>query len=207
VRRAKFPLLLALGLLTQSCSGDLIEAPRRAPSGAQCLEQLSRMPNVRYRMVPRRAAAPGCSLAGTVQLLDIGVPVAGLGPVSCPVAVSLVRWLHEDVQPAAKRRLGATVVRVETFGSYSCRPRNNRVGAAPSEHSTANAVDVSAFRLSNGRRLPVTAWTSGLADERGFLRDVHGAACRRFAVVLGPEANALHRDHLHLDMGRSRACR
>ena len=38
-----------------------------------------------------------------------------------------------------------------------------------------------------------------------FLRGVHRAACRTFGTVLGPEANAYHNNHFHLDMAdRSR---
>jgi hypothetical protein len=33
-----------------------------------------------------------------------------------------------------------------------------------------------------------------------FLRAVHAAACRNFGTVLGPEANAAHRNHFHVDM-------
>ena len=39
------------------------------------------------------------------------------------------------------------------------------------------------------------------------LRDLHAAACRRFNIVLGPDANAYHHDHLHFDMGSGRYCR
>ncbi len=33
-----------------------------------------------------------------------------------------------------------------------------------------------------------------------FLRQVHASACRRFGTTLGPEANAAHRNHFHIDM-------
>ena len=33
-----------------------------------------------------------------------------------------------------------------------------------------------------------------------FLRGAHAAACRVFGTVLGPEANAAHRNHFHVDM-------
>ena len=33
-----------------------------------------------------------------------------------------------------------------------------------------------------------------------FLRAVHGAACRQFGTVLGPEANPWHENHFHIDM-------
>ena len=36
--------------------------------------------------------------------------------------------------------------------------------------------------------------------EAKFLRQVHQAACETFTTVLGPEANDVHRTHLHLDL-------
>ena len=43
--------------------------------------------------------------------------------------------------------------------------------------------------------------------ERAFLREIRDGACDLFRVVLGPDYNAAHRDHFHLDMGAFRACR
>ncbi len=37
------------------------------------------------------------------------------------------------------------------------------------------------------------------ANRRQFLHDLHETACKRFGTVLGPEANAAHRNHFHLD--------
>ena len=46
------------------------------------------------------------------------------------------------------------------------------------------------------------AWWAGGAGERssGFLRAVHDEACGEFHTVLGPNADANHRDHIHLDL-------
>lgn len=35
---------------------------------------------------------------------------------------------------------------------------------------------------------------------RDFLHEAHAAGCRLFGTTLGPEANAAHRNHLHIDM-------
>jgi len=50
-------------------------------------------------------------------------------------------------------------------------------------------------------------WNSEDPQVRGFLRALHRAACARFSVVLGPDANAFHRDHFHFDMGPGPYCR
>lgn len=194
------------------------EPPRRpgaaAPAAAspakavlQCHADLARE-GVRFRALPDRWFSNGCSAAGAVQLLDIGVPVTNLGAMTCPVARQFARWAREAVQPAAQAWLGARIVRIESFGTYSCRPVNNQPGAKLSEHGRANAVDVSAFLLQDGRRITVAGgWNGGDPDVRRFLRAVHQAACRRLGVVLGPDADAFHRDHLHFDMGQGPYCR
>ena len=33
-----------------------------------------------------------------------------------------------------------------------------------------------------------------------FLRAVHQGACKTFGTVLGPDANAAHKDHFHFDL-------
>jgi hypothetical protein len=190
------------------------EAPR-PPQGApdsskatqQCLAEL-RKNGVQFRPLPDRVFASGCSALGAVQLLDIGTPVTNLGAMTCPVARQFARWVREAVQPAAQALLGKRVVRIESFGTYACRPVNSRPGARLSEHGLANAVDIGVFVLEGGRRISVKdGWNSEDEDERRFLRAVHAAGCRRFGVTLGPDADAFHRDHLHFDMGRGPYCR
>lgn len=120
-------------------------------------------------------------------------------PLQCPVAAALALWEWNVVQPAALRRFRRRVVAVETFGSYNCRRIYGRRAGAWSEHSRANAVDVAAFRLEDGRRIGVLGdWRDGGAKGR-FLHEVRDGACRLFATTLSPDYNAAHRDHLHLD--------
>lgn len=189
------------------------EAPRAprskdAPEETQlCLAEL-RKNGVQFRPLPDRFFAAGCSAVGAVQLLDIGTPVTNLGAVTCPVARQFARWVREAVQPAARAWLGKKVVRIESFGTYACRSVNSQPDAKLSEHGRANAVDIGVFVLDGGRRITVKdGWNSDDEDVRRFLHAVHQAGCRRFGVTLGPDADALHRDHLHFDMGRGPYCR
>jgi hypothetical protein len=207
--------LLSATLLLAACipSGERKSArtpqPRQvaARDTLQCLADLRRE-NVRYKSLPDRNFGNGCSATGAVQLLDIGTPVANLGAMTCPLARQFARWSREAMQPAARAWLGSRVARVESFGTYSCRTVNSRPGARLSEHGRANAVDIGAFVLADGRRITVKAgWSGGDEDVRRFLRAVHAAGCRRFAIVLGPDADAFHRDHLHFDMGQGPYCR
>ncbi|HEU0097927.1 MAG TPA: extensin family protein [Allosphingosinicella sp.] len=206
---------LSLTLLLAACipSGDREPAstardrPAPAREILQCQADL-RAAGVRFKALPDRRFGNGCSAVGAVQLLDIGTPVANLGAMTCSLARQFARWAREAMQPAAKAWLGSPVVRVESFGTYSCRPVNSRPGARLSEHGRANAVDIGAFLLADGRRITVEqGWSGRDEDVRRFLRNVHAAGCRRFGIVLGPDADAFHRDHLHFDMGQGPYCR
>jgi hypothetical protein len=142
-----------------------------------------------------------------VQLLDIGVPVTNLRAMTCPLARAFVHWARESVQPAAAQYLGTRVSRVETFGTYSCRTVDSQPGARLSEHGRANAIDVSAFVLADGRRVTVLdGWNGDDERVRRFLRAVHREGCRRFAIGLSPDSDAYHYNHMHFDMGRGPYC-
>lgn len=216
--RRKLLVVLAFALLA-SCIPKSEPTGRPAPlpprPGAvqldrelqQCFADLSNE-EIRFTKLPDRTFPGGCSALGSVQLTDIGTPVTNLGAMTCSLARNFTHWVREAVQPAATAWLGSPVAQIESFGSYSCRPLNGQSGGRLSEHGRANAVDISAFVLANGRRITVLDdWNGGDADIRTFLRAVHQAGCRRFSITLGPAANAFHSNHFHFDMGPGPYCR
>jgi hypothetical protein len=206
------PLVLALGACIPGAREHApqpvtAQTPPAEQATLQCHLDLARE-GVQFRALPDRRFENGCSALGSVQLLNVGTPTTNLGAMTCPVARQYARWVRDAVQPAAREILGTNVARIETFGTYSCRPVNGRPGARLSEHGLANAVDVSAFVLSDGRRVTILdGWNGGDERARRFLRAVHRAGCQRFSVGLGPDADALHYNHLHFDMGQSGTCR
>ncbi|KQT31230.1 extensin [Sphingomonas sp. Leaf412] len=182
---------------------------------AQCRRLLDRA-GVRYEpLAPVREGA-SCGYDDGVRMgvgraLEIPYRPANLG-VACPVAAALAMWEWNVVAPAARRHYGERVTAIEHFGSYNCRRMYGRDAGSWSEHSTADAVDIAAFRLSDGRRVSVVGDWTGDAADRAFLREVRDGACDLFATVLSPDYNAAHRDHFHLDQARrgtmgGRACR
>ena len=201
--------ILAAALLLASCIPSSGPRPPREerPSGApsettkQCYADMSRN-HFLFRPLPDRSFDNGCSVIGAVQLIDIGTPVSNLGAMTCPLADRFGQWVRDSVQSAARTWLGTRVLKVESFGTYACRPVNGQDGNRLSEHGRANAVDISAFQLADGRRITVLDGWNGADDNvRRFLRAVHDSGCRRFAIGLGPDANAFHRNHLHFDLG------
>ena len=172
----------------------------------QCVSDLSHL-SARYELLPNQRYGEGCSTINSIKLLGVGVPVTNVTAIQCPLARSFALWAQGPLQAAARDELGARVVRIETMGAYSCRNIIGGRSTGLSEHATANALDVSAFILSDGRRVSVLSGWHGADDERGFLRTIRAAACKQFQTVLSPDYNAPHANHFHFDMGRGPYCR
>jgi hypothetical protein len=186
------------------------QAPLSRPDGARCLAALGAS-GARYAALPDRFSAPGCQAVGSVRLDRLAgdrgsFALANLGPVACPLAQAFASWARYGVDRAARQMLGSPLARIETMGSYACRAVAG--GARLSAHSRAEAIDIGAFVLADGRRVSVKAgWNSASDQERAFLRTVHTSACKRFGTVLGPGYNAAHADHLHVELGNGSFCR
>ena len=167
----------------------------------QCRALLAQVGDRDRAAPPVAAATADCGYAdGMTLIAEDGTPdFAPSGLVtSCPVAAALRLWLPA-VQAAARRHLGAKVVRIDHFGSYSCRRLYGGSEGPWSEHATADALDIAGFRLADGRRITVAAdWTSA-DDEAAFLRAARDSACQLYSTVLSPDYNQAHHDHLHLD--------
>lgn len=179
----------------------------QTPQGRACLASLGAT-QANFTPLADRFFGAGCATLGTVKLGwlsgDAGrLDVTNLGPVSCPLANAMQNWARFGVDRAARQILGSPLARIETMGSYSCR---NVAGTGRlSAHATANAVDVAAFRLADGRRISVlNDWNSPSPQVRAFLRTIRDSGCKRFGTVLSPEYNAAHRDHLHLESSAMR---
>lgn len=129
------------------------------------------------------------------------VPLTSPLTTNCQMASALPDWV-ETVDGYAETVLESPLASVDTGTSYMCRARNGGNEDFTSEHGFANAVDVTGFTLEDGRTIGVEAdWAKATLPEGRLLRLAHDAACGGFMTVLGPEANAEHHDHLHLDLG------
>jgi hypothetical protein len=151
----------------------------------------------------------GCGWANAVRLGSAGEVRASYDKLTCEMAVALALWMEHEVQPLAADLLGQRVASVRSLGSYSCRNiRGNPFwGHRRSEHAIANAADIAGFTLADGRTISVRShWKSEGAEGR-FLRQAHARACPYFRAALGPDYNAAHRDHFHLDRGAFSRCR
>jgi hypothetical protein len=154
------------------------------------------------RPVPPVRAAPPCGYADGVRLVRLAGAVAyrpaGL-VTACPVAAALAIWERDIVQPAAIRHLGQAVTGIDHAGSYACRRIGGGAEGRFSEHSTADAVDITGFRLADGSRISLLGDWDGGSPRSAFLRSVRDGGCRLFSTALSPDYNDAHADHLHLD--------
>lgn len=191
-------------------SGGNVAAPIQRPEDQRCLANLGST-GTRFAALADRYYAPGCQALGSVRIDKLAgdsgsFTATNLGPVACPLAGAFAGWVRFGVDRAARQILGSGLARVETMGSYSCR---NVAGTSRlSAHSRAEAIDVGAFVLADGRRISVKdGWSGASEQERSFLRTVHSSACKRFGTVLGPGYNAAHADHFHVELGTGSFCR
>jgi hypothetical protein len=218
----RLALLLPLALAVSGCieipqSRDSRQGVARStatftprPEARMCLAELGAT-RANFSPMPDRYLGGGCSTINSVRLAglrsdDAMLELSNLGPVTCPLANTFAGWARFGVDRAARQVFGSPLVRIETMGSYNCR---NVAGTSRrSGHATASAIDIAAFELADGRRISVRDdWSEGSADKRRFLRIVHDSACKRFGMVLGPQYNAAHRDHFHLEQTDGSLCR
>ena len=207
--------MLTVSLTLSACGGAIPESSHRAvlqrssayipprPTEGQCLSDLGAKA-AGFTPLPDQYYGAGCATFNAVRLASLSgdnqsFNVSNLGPVTCPLANTFAGWARFGVDRAARTILGSPLVRIETMGSYSCR---NVAGTEKrSAHATGNAIDVAAFVLANGRRITVlNGWNSADPAERDFLHTIHQSACRRFGTTLGPDFNAAHRNHIHVDI-------
>jgi hypothetical protein len=175
---------------------------------AVCAATLKR-PHIAATAIEDRPVADRCGWRNAVRISEVAGAELAAAELTCETAAALALWAEHDLQPLAQRLLGARVVRIDSMGTYACRNivGNRALTAFRSQHASANAIDVSGFRLSDGRAIRLLAdWQR--KDAIGeFLREAHRRACRYFRVALSPDFNAAHRDHFHFDRGFMWTCR
>lgn len=157
--------------------------------------------------LPDRASDTGCPLVDTMRLEGESAVLSPARPmVTCPVAAAWLLFERHALQPAAEAHFGSQVSRVQHLGTYNCRNVYHRQQGRRSQHATANAIDIAGFTLANGREVRLVRDWDAEGSPGAFLRDVRDGACRYFGAVLGPDYNAAHRDHFHLDKGLWSRC-
>ncbi len=177
-----------------------------AEAKAQCAKTVS---DEAYAFKPLEPVKDGvCGMPAPIRLaalkLTPEVEITPHATMTCVLAAALNRWMVEVVQPRAKDLLDDQIVSLTNISSYHCRTRYNDPRQRISHHAFGEALDISAFGTAKGQRISVLDDWEGEAPRNKFLREIHAGACRIFGTVLGPEANAAHKSHFHLDMAKRR---
>lgn len=152
---------------------------------------------------PVEGRIAGCGMEKAVRVTSVGgISLSQTSLVRCETALALKKWIEEGAQPALNSRT-SKLVELKVAAHYSCRTRNNQPGAKISEHGKGLAIDLSAFRMSDGTEITVLDdWGRGKYAKS--LREMHKAACGTFGTVLGPGSDAYHDDHFHFDLAQHR---
>jgi hypothetical protein len=149
--------------------------------------------------------AAGCAVPAPVIVEASTAAMIPALRTSCPMMLAWARF-EPEMQRLALRRLGSPIARIHHYGSHSCR-RMTGNQRRMSLHSTGEALDISGFTTASGRYIGVQQGWRGARDEAAFLHDVSMAACRHFNVVLTPNHDRAHHDHIHVDIGPWKLCR
>jgi hypothetical protein len=151
--------------------------------------------------IPDIHGAGGCGGEDLVKLEAIVLPnkhrVAVTPPATlrCKMASEIADWVRTDVV-GLSAPLGSEPSVLDNFDSYECRGFNRIPGAHLSEHGRANALDVRAIKLANGKSIELTDRIVPRDLRERFLQSV----CARFMTVLGPGSDWYHEEHIHLDL-------
>jgi len=164
--------------------------------------------------LPLRENQKGQYVCGAAQVVIYergpgGISYNAQPLLSCGMALALARF-ELSLQRESEQALGSRVRRIRQGGTYSCR-KMARFSNMVSEHSYANAIDLYAFTLEDGRTLSVAS-DFGKPEveptrlESRFLRELARKTFDTglFSVVLTPFWDKLHSNHFHVDLARYR---
>ena len=155
--------------------------------GEDCLKEL-RLKNVRYDHLGDMKE--GICLVKDAVRIEAFPNTKLSGPImlNCKAALATQKWLEE-----------VKAHNVTHFGTYNCRTM--RGSGVMSEHSFGTAIDIASINGSSVKR----HWDE--KSERGaYIRKAGKLACDYFTNSITPDHNALHHDHLHLDLGYGSSC-
>jgi hypothetical protein len=146
--------------------------------------------------VVRFKKGPGAIAYGNAPLL------------TCSMAIAFADF-ERILQEEAERALGSRVVRIDHLGTFNCREM--AAYDLISEHSFANGIDLRRFHLADGRAVDVL---KHFVPEDDAATDARTLFLRRlgnrlfdedvFSNVVTPYFDALHRNHIHVDLARYR---
>jgi hypothetical protein len=173
--------------------------------GVACRAALGRA-TLKFSAIADRKVGEGCGFTDVVRADSTPIPFSPRPVATCAMTAGLY-WWQRRLNEIAAVELDTHVTRIDQLGTYACRNINSAAEGRRSQHATANAIDIAAFHMADGRVVSVLKDYGKATPAGRFLDGAHDAACDLFNIVLGPKYNRLHANHFHLDMGGFRFCR
>lgn len=161
---------------------------------------------VQGKLIPPIKDGGQCGVHSPLSLTAIGKnePLKFAHPVTtnCAMAITLAQWSGEVAKAALEvYGPGTKIAEIGVGSDYQCRKVNGASSGRVSEHAFANALDIMSFTFSDGSKTQLESGWNGTEKEKAFWRAVHGASCKLFMTVIGPDGDAAHRTNMHLDQG------
>lgn len=176
------------------------------PSDAGCIMRLKSL-GLTFEMSTPPPGAGLCQIDDAVQLRDISfgqfrITFPDRPLLNCKFAARFAEWLSQTGAPIVLAQTKSPVAAMSTGPGYECRGRNGDSSAKTSEHGFGNAVDITAFKLADGRVFQIKDAINAGSPAYATLQGLRGSACGYFTTVLGPGSNAAHAGHFHFDLGK-----
>lgn len=173
--------------------------------GAACRGELE-SEHVAFTRMPVHAERSACAVDNPVRITSAAMSWRPAGLLSCGFADRFDRFLADTAEPLARHRLGSRIASMRQLGTYACRRMVGGKHHRMSEHARGLAIDVAGFTLADGDYVSVERdWRGGGRKSR-FLHEFARDACAKFGVVLTPDANRAHFNHIHIDASRFHVC-
>ncbi|MGI9483759.1 MAG: extensin family protein [Hyphomicrobiales bacterium] len=146
----------------------------------------------------------GCGIPFPVKISAVRngnaeIKLPGAPVLTCEFALRFSDWATNAAAPIIAGKSGAALSAIATGPGYQCRRRNRSKTGKVSEHTRGNAIDISEFVLSDGKRIGIAKRANGNRQEMRLLTTLGLTACGYFSTVLGPGSNAAHDTHFHFD--------
>lgn len=197
--------IISLALAVSACSSDTNSHIIPRERGSACLVSLSYHASAFDTAAKKPGMKTGCSVETPVSLSGTQVSLSRPALMDCTLALRFSAFEAASIQPLAREIFHQEVKVYHHYGAYACRGRSSNRKRL-SEHSYGKALDIGVFELSNGTRISVAKDWKGAGKKTEFLRKLSQSACKWFSVVLTPNSDRDHHDHLHLDIGPWKKC-
>ena len=207
--RATVALSILAAVTLAACDEDRqAEAKRAAPYDMPAEQCVARLQERGVSFEPLASVGDGdrCTIQTPITLSAMTAALNQPATLGCPLAVRFEEFERQILQPLAIRYFGQPVKRIHHYGAYACRNQRGGNAGRLSEHAVGRAIDIAAFELIDGSIIRVKQDWNGLGRRSRFLRNIAREACGLFHVVLTPNHDSAHQDHLHFDTGPWRLC-